>query len=125
MEEIKLIKADTCYPSESVLSVAKRMQSKKMRRFYVVDKEQKLLGVVTTVDIVNKIVASKKDPSKTTVDKIMTKTVKSVSVDNNVEECLEIMNKLKTLACPITKEGKLLGVVSYQNIIASVVAARK
>ena len=66
-----------------------------------------------------------KDSKKTLVSQVMTKNVHSVNVDESLDECLKIMNKLKTFVCPIVKNEKLLGVVSYQNIIASVVIASR
>lgn len=126
MQDIKLIKADTCSPEDTVSTIAKKMKSKKIRRFFVIDKAGKLLGVVTTVDIINKIVATNKNPSKTKVKDVMTKNIQAISTEENLDDCLKIMNDLKTFVCPVVEKGKLLGVVSYQNIIASVVhGARK
>lgn len=125
MKDIKLIKADTCFPEETVNSIAKKMQKNKIRRMFVIDKKKKLLGVITTVDIVDKIVAKSKDPNKIKVKEIMTKKVKYVDKTDSLDECLKVMNQLKTFMCPITDNGRLMGVVSYQNILTTVVEASR
>jgi len=48
--KIKIHKADSCFPDETLKDIAKKMHAKKIRRFYVVEKDKKLVGVVTTVD---------------------------------------------------------------------------
>lgn len=123
-KEIPLIKAETCSPDDSIKDVAKRMQSKKSRRIFVVDKSKNLIGVVTTVDLV-KIIAKGRDSSKIKVRDIMTKKVKSVDVDESLHDAIEIMNSLKTFVCPIVHKKKLIGLVSYQDIISSVVHATR
>jgi CBS domain-containing protein len=124
MEKIKLIKADTAGRNESVRSIAKKMHSKKKRRFYIVDKEKKLEGVVTTVDIM-KAIALGKDVTKTKVSDIMCRKVKAISVDDNIDDALKIMNSLKTFVCPVVKDGKLLGVITYQDIISNLVVSSR
>ncbi len=120
MKDIKLIKADTCSPDETIHDIAKKMAKKRLRRFFVVDKSKKLIGIVTTVDIINEVVSKHKEPSKVKVKDIMEKKVRYIDVNDSLDDALKIMNKLNTFVCPITKNKKLLGIVSYQNIISSV-----
>lgn len=120
-KKIKIIKADTCYGEDSVLKVAKKMGENKIRRFYVINKKNELIGVVTTVDIIHKVVAPNKDPSKILVKDIMTSKVQYVNYDENIDSALKIMNKLKTFVCPLVKNSKLIGLLSYQNLISSLV----
>ncbi|PIN89204.1 hypothetical protein COU57_06370 [Candidatus Pacearchaeota archaeon CG10_big_fil_rev_8_21_14_0_10_32_14] len=119
--EIKLIKPNTCSPDETIFKVSAEFQKKKLRRMLVVDKQNKLVGILTTVDLV-KFITSGKDSRKTKVKEFMISKVKSVEEDEKLEDALKIMNQLKTFVCPVTRKGKLIGVVGYQDIIAHAVS---
>lgn len=41
----------TCYPDMTVLEVAKLMKNKGLRRFPVVDRKKRLIGIVTSFDL--------------------------------------------------------------------------
>lgn len=125
MKDLQLIKADTCSPEDSITKIAKFMQKNKSRRVFVIDKNKKLIGILTTVDILNKVVAKEKDPSKVKAEEIMEKKVLSIELSDSLDKALGIMNSLKTFVCPIVDKGKLLGIVSYQSIIASVVKSAR
>lgn len=125
MKDIKLIKAETCSPESTVQEISKEMQKNKLRRLFVVDKDKKLLGIITTVDIINRVVAKSKDPSKIKASEVMEKNVLHVDIDEPLNNALKIMNKLKTFVCPIVEKKKLLGLVSYQNIISSTIKAAR
>lgn len=116
-KEIKIIKADTCSEEDSVINIAKTMKKNNTRRVFVLSKEKKLLGIVTTLDIVTRVVAENKEVSKVKVKDIMTKNVKYITAEENVEDALRIMNTTHSYVCPILKDDKFLGVLSYHNIL--------
>jgi len=123
MEQIEVLKADTCKEETSVTELARVMAKNNLRRCFVVDDKAKLKGVVTTVDIVNKLVATGKDTKKATVKEIMTSDVKYVTTEDEIEKALEIMNSLKTFVCPVVKDEKFMGIVTYQNILNNVMSS--
>lgn len=115
-KNLKIIKAETCSEKESISNVAKIMKKKKTRRVFVLD-GNKLAGIVTTSDIVSRVVAENKDASKLTAKDIMTKDVKFITTEENVEDALKIMDSTHSYVCPILKDNKFLGVLSYHNIL--------
>lgn len=118
IKKIKLHKVLACKIDEKIIEVSKKLKEKKERRIFVVDKD-KLVGIITTTDLVYKVLAeNKKD---LTARDVMTKEVKSVDINEDIEKALEIMNSLKTFACPVTVKGKLLGLVSYHDLVGHVI----
>lgn len=117
IRKIKLHEVLTCKENETVESIAEKLKEKKERRIFVVDKEEKLVGIITTTDLVYKVLVNKKDLKARDV---MTKNVRSVEDNENLEEALEIMNELKSFVCPVTKKGKILGLISYHDLVGYV-----
>lgn len=118
-KSLKILKADTCQQEESIKKIAEFMAKNQVRRIFIIDKKQELKGIITTTDIVDKVVAKAKDPEKTKAEEIMTKKVLAINFEDDLNTALEIMNKLKTFVCPVIKNKKLLGVISYNDIISS------
>lgn len=77
--------------------------------FYVVDKENKLLGIVPT----RKLLLS--SPS-TLIKHIMDHSVIRINCDQTLLEALEVLEKNRLLALPVVDEkGKLLGLIDIQS----------
>jgi len=120
-EKIKIIRAETCSPEDNCLIIAKLMSKKNQRRVFVLGKNKKLAGVVTTTDFLTKIAAKNLNSKNVKIKDIMSKKVFSIETKDNIDDALKIMNKLKTFVCPITENGKFLGIITYQNLISHIV----
>ncbi|MFA5992625.1 MAG: CBS domain-containing protein [Candidatus Pacearchaeota archaeon] len=116
--KIKLKKVLTCHSETGISEVVKKLREHGERRIFVVDDEEKLVGIITTVDIVYKACFD----SDLKARDIMSKNVLSIDVDDELTGALEIMDKLKTYVCPITKEGKVIGLISYHDVLAYVMS---
>jgi CBS domain-containing protein len=113
----KILKATSIEENVSVLKIAKIMKQKKIRHVFVCDKKGTLKGIISESDIVRKVVAENKKPEEVLAKEIMVSPVLAVEINDNPEKALAIMNKIKTLTCPVTKNKKLVGIVHYQSIV--------
>ena len=107
----------TCTVEASIDEIAKKLRDKKERRIFVIDKNEKLSGIITTTDLVYKALCNCKQVEKMKAKDVMVKEVKAVDVNNSLENALEIMNDLKTLTCPVVDNGKIIGVLSYHELV--------
>ncbi|MEK6894237.1 MAG: CBS domain-containing protein [Nanoarchaeota archaeon] len=117
IKKITINKALTCSLDESVMDIAKKLRTGKERRIFVVDKNGKMEGIITTTDLVYKALCDGDKCSKMNAKELMVKAVKSVDLNDDFEKALEIMNELKTFNCPVTDNGKLVGVISYHELV--------
>ena len=117
--KIKVHKVLTCKDNVSAEYISKILRDKNERRIFVVDNQGLLKGIITTTDLVYKVLAE--DNEKLLAKDIMTSDVLSVDISEDLNKALEIMNKIKSYSCPITDNGKLLGMVSYHDIFSHVV----
>ncbi len=121
IKKIPIKTALTCSEKESVVEISKKLKDNKERRIFVVGADKKLIGIITTTDLVYKALSV--PASNLTGKDVMTKEIKSVDITEDLNKALEIMNSLKTFTCPVTQKGVLLGVISYQELVSHVMTS--
>jgi len=119
IQKIKLHELLTCTEEESVKEIAKKLRDNKERRIFVIDEKEKLVGVITTTDLVYKALG---DEGKK-ANQVMTTNVESVDSKEDLNKALEIMNKLKSFVCPVTEDGKIIGLISYHDLMNYVISS--
>ncbi|HLG24659.1 MAG TPA: CBS domain-containing protein [Candidatus Nanoarchaeia archaeon] len=113
-----LIKPLSCKKETSVVIVAKALKDNKQRRIIVVDENEHPVGIVSTTDINNKVVAENKDASKIKAEEIMTSPIYLVcDINEDVNEIFKKMVHHETFFVPITKEKKLYAVLTYGELL--------
>ncbi|MEM4311508.1 MAG: CBS domain-containing protein [Nitrososphaerales archaeon] len=105
----------TANPNESVVDVAKRMVSKEISSILIVDKD-KLVGIATERDFMERVLAKALDPRETKVSEIMTRNPVSVTSDTSVFEALRILNVNKFSQLPVVDKDKLVGIVALSDL---------
>ena len=118
IKKIKLHEVLTCNPDESVKEIAKKLRENKERRIFVVE-EDKLVGIITTTDLVYKALGEGELKAKD----VMTKNVRSIETSEDLNKALEIMNEIKSFTCPVTENKKILGIISYHDLVGYVLTS--
>ncbi|MBI4765486.1 MAG: CBS domain-containing protein [Deltaproteobacteria bacterium] len=122
----------TIGPDESFFEARKMIQDKGIRHLPVVDKKNKLVGIVTDRDIrqagpsdatslsvneINYLLAKLKVSSfMTPKDKLIT-----ISPDTLVEEAVELMHDKKIGCIPVVEDGNLYGIFTETDALALLV----
>jgi acetoin utilization protein AcuB len=95
-----------------------------IRRAPVV-KDGKLLGIVTENNLINASASPTSTLSvwemnylisKVTVKKVMTKKVKCIDADTPIEEAARIMTDLEIGGMPVTRAGKIVGMITETDL---------
>ncbi len=97
--------------------VAKKMKEAKVRHAYVVNDEDAPVGVISVVDVSNRVVAEGKSPKEVKAKEIMTAPVESKDINDNVKDAYEIMVKNRHYSLAVTKEGKLVGILPMNEAV--------
>lgn len=115
----------TVRPDLPVQEALDLMRKEHVRRFPVVDPDNKLVGIVSESDLLN---ASPSDAtslnvweitylmSKITVGKVMTKDVATVTEDTPLEEAARIMSDKKIGGLPVMRGDELVGIITETNL---------
>jgi len=101
--------------------VSLKQASEVMTNFHigclVVTNGGKILGILTSSDII-KAIAGGRDPEKTLIEGVMTKNVKIIGPDKDIEEAVALMveNRIKKL--PVVDGDKLVGIITASDIVS-------
>ena len=74
-------------------------------------------GIVLMNDIAKKVLAQNRSSERTNIYEIMTKPALSVAPDMNVKYCARLFEHFGVSRAPVIKDGKVIGMVSYNNIV--------
>ncbi len=75
-----------------------------------------LCGMLSDRDIVTRCLAANRDPNKTTVEQIMTRSVHGTRPDVDTGVAAHLMGKLQVRRLPVLENGKLCGMVSLGDL---------
>ncbi|AEF95819.1 CBS domain-containing protein [Methanotorris igneus] len=130
MEDLKNIKVkdvmttDVIYasPEDNVIEAFEILLKNKISCLPVVDKNKKVVGIMTTTDIGYNLIIDKYT-LETTVGDVMTKDVVTITPEESIVDAIkkmdvygdskEIINQLPV----VDKEGRLVGIISDGDII--------
>jgi CBS domain-containing protein len=114
-----MTKAPTCCSPDTTLDkIAKMMLEHDCGEVPVCD-GTRLVGVVTDRDITVRAFTKGRNPLGLVAADIMTKKVLSVTENDNVDEALRLMEKFQVRRLPVTREGKIVGIVALPDLIAT------
>jgi|SRR4051812_24236343 CBS domain-containing protein len=106
----------TVSEKDSIRDVARIMAREDTGVVPVVD-GKKIIGLITDRDIVVRLVAEGKDTGNATVTEAMSKSVRSVRDDANVNEVLELMKAAEIRRVPVVNQNQeLVGIVSIGDV---------
>ena len=97
-----------------------RMMTKFGVSCLIVSSEDDIVGIVTSRDILTRVVVSGQNPEQVTVGEIMSEPIIVVNTDTPIEQAVQIMITEKIKKLPVTeKDGekvKLVGILSMTDI---------
>jgi len=85
----------------------------------------RLLGIVSERDYARKIVLEGRSSRETQVNAIMSADVVTVSPEQNVADCMEIVSERRIRHLPVVEDGTVIGMVSIGDLVAAVIAEQR
>ena len=117
---LQLKKDESTYsvsPQASVFDALKLMAEKNLGAVMVVDENNQMIGIFTERDYARKIVLKGKTSLETPISEIMTSEMVTISTDQTLEECMNLMTKWHIRHLPIMEKGRLIGMVSMRDVV--------
>jgi CBS domain-containing protein len=102
--------------SATVAEAAVAMRDKEIGSLIVLDSARPA-GIITERDIVTKVAAEMKPMDQTSVRDVMSSPLVAVHPHQEVAEAAKIMAARKIRRLPVVKEGKLVGMITENDII--------
>jgi CBS domain-containing protein len=102
-------------PDASVIECVRTMTAEKIGAVIVMDGER-LIGIFTERDALNKVLAAGLDPVSTKISEVMTKDPYCIPPTTTVGDAMELVTKRRFRHLPIVENGKVLAVVSSGDL---------
>ena len=127
VSDILQVKGNNVYSIISGVTVydaLKEMGEKNVGALLVMENDQ-LLGIISERDYARKIILKGKTSHDTLVKEIMTEKVISVSPEDKIEKCMELMSEKKVRHLPVMKDDKVTGVISITDVVTAIIESQK
>lgn len=102
----------TCSPTDFVKEISYNMRTLEIGSMPVVDKDQRVIGMITNRDISTRNDLS----SQAIVEEAMTKNVLTVTPDTSAIVAAALMAAYQFRRLPVTKEGRLVGYLTKYEL---------
>ena len=83
----------------------------------VVDKYDKILGIVAPLDVLKAVHKNPESISTVMVNEVMTEDVIAADPEENVDNLMAIMTENRIRHIPIIQDGKMVGLVSIGDVV--------
>ncbi len=105
----------TTGPETMVADAVDAMAEKNYGSIAIVRDDERLLGIVTERDVMNRLVRRKLDPAKTPVREIMSKDLRVAHQDDDVLDWLRIMSNERFRRLPVVDDQKRVKAIMTQG----------
>lgn len=118
IKDCEILPVLTVRLEDDCITVAKKLHDFQERRIFVLNEKKFPVGIISIVDINDRLVARGKDPKKTKAKDIMTYPVNmTVDLNDSVDETIKKMVQKDNYYVPVTDKGILKGLITYANIM--------
>jgi CBS domain-containing protein len=113
-------------PKATVLDALKMMDEKEIGALMVMDKKDKVVGIITEKDYARKVILKGKSSGKTLVDEIMTPSEKMYTVkpDTPVEDCMVLITGKRIRHVPVFDGDQFVGLISIGDVVKSTISQK-
>ncbi len=84
-----------------------------------------LKGIFSERDYARKVVLKNKTSRETLVSDIMTPNVITVSPNQNIDDCMELMSTKRIRHLPVVDDGKVVGLLSISDLVKVIINRQK
>jgi CBS domain-containing protein len=107
-------------PEDSVLHAIEVMATRHVGALLVM-KQGALIGIISERDYARKVILKKRSSHDTPVSDIMTAPAVSVTPQDSVHRCMEIMTQGRFRHLPVTSAGRVVGMLSIGDLVKAVI----
>ena len=112
---LKTSRLHTVDVTANVSEAVKVMNDNKVGSVIVLE-QGRLIGIFTERDVLCRVVATERNPRKTSIDQVMTKKVFTVQPDTTVEETMALITDPCCRHLPVLDQDQLIGMISSGDV---------
>jgi CBS domain-containing protein len=107
-------------PQDSVLRAIEVMANRHVGALLVMS-EGALIGIISERDYARKVILKNRSSHDTPVGDIMTSPAVSVTPDETVHRCMQLMTEGRFRHLPVVKGGRVVGMLSIGDLVKAVI----
>lgn len=107
-------------PEDPVLEAIRMMADRHVGALLVM-RGAELAGIVSERDYARKVVLLGRASAETPVWQIMSSPVVTVSLDNTLQECMQLMTERRIRHLPVVEDGRIIGMISIGDLVKAVI----
>jgi len=107
-------------PADSVLHSIEIMAERQIGALLVMD-DGSLLGIISERDYARKVILMNRSSRDTPVGDIMTAPAVTVTPDDTVHHCMELMTDGRFRHLPVVEAGRVVGMLSIGDLVKAVI----
>jgi CBS domain-containing protein len=111
-------------PSNTVYEALELMALRNIGAVVVLNGEN-LVGIFSERDYARKGIIKDRKAKSTPVSEVMTPKVVTVTPQQNIEDCMQLMSEKHFRHLPVTEEGKVIGLLSVGDIVTAILREQK
>ena len=111
--------------SELTVIDALRLMADKNIGSVAVVLNDKFIGLMTERDYSRKVILKGRASNETTVGEIMSSECPSVTLNDSIERCMEILSSQNLRYLPVIEYGKLVGIISINDVVTETILTQK
>jgi CBS domain-containing protein len=110
---------------QSVRQALILMSEKNIGAIIVVDNNNFPIGIFSERDYARKIILKGKNSKDTSLEEVMTKELITVTRNNKIEQCMEIMIEKRIRHLPVLENKKIIGIISIGDVLKIMIKEQK
>jgi CBS domain-containing protein len=107
-------------PDDPVLHAIRLMSDKQIGALPVMRSDE-LVGILSERDYARKVILMGRSSADTPVAQIMTTPVITISQEDTVHRCMELMTEKRIRHLPVVEKNKLIGMISIGDLVKAVI----
>jgi CBS domain-containing protein len=112
------------HPESTVYEALQLMAERNVGALLVMN-SGRLAGIFSERDYARKLVLKGKFSRTTSVKEVMTEEVITVSPEEDIERCMDIMTNSRVRHLPVVQQDKVIGVISIGDIVKTIISDQK
>lgn len=115
--DLALKKPITIGPNQSLREALTLIHEKKVGSILVVEDKYTILGILTRYDVLARVTLKNLDLS-TPISEVMSRDVKTLTVDDTAEKAGLLMSRFNIRHLPVLAQGELVGIISERDLFS-------
>ena len=107
-------------PDDTVYSCIEQMDKKGVGALAVILNDE-LVGIISERDYARKVILKGRTSKDTMVKDIMTRHIYHTNPDQEVAECMVMMNNRRVRHLPVLDDGKIIGMISIGDVVNAII----